>query len=122
MCLRRRIRDRNHEDDDVDELACSDTDFVVFDFDGYPCWHYLIMHRGNYDDQDFSSVIMWCVCGQRSETFFLLYWGIAIPQCVAPVNLLCVDGYPPVQNYHDVRRWFCDRNHGNDDDDEPGMQ
>ena len=45
-CMRRSIRDRNHDDDgnDVDELACNDTDFKAVDPDGYPCWHYLTKH------------------------------------------------------------------------------
>ena len=56
-----------------------DTDFKAVDPDGYSCLSYSAKHCGNYDDQDFSSVIMCCVCGAESG-FATLYWGIAIPQ------------------------------------------
>ena len=38
-----------HHDNATTSLSCHDTDFKAVDPDGYPCWHYLTKHCGNYD-------------------------------------------------------------------------
>jgi len=48
------------------EKACSDTDSGAKDKDGWSCAGYSSINCGKYDDSDFSSNAMCCVCGGGS--------------------------------------------------------